>query len=251
MELVEILNEGLRRSYRLIITATEMGEQVDRKLDELQPEARKRGFRQGKVPKELLKAQYSDALWREVVRESLAIQINGHLQESGDRPVSEPLVDKAGDLSEDGGFQCEFSYEIRPEIPEFDFAEFAITRPVLANTDEATEIFLRKIALSRAAHEETGAGYAARDGDKLCADISGLCDGKPYEGGENENVELIVNSEAANKSFPALAAGATVGQVLEDHTASSGQRTAWRGRRRDCCPVGDCDFNRKGHPAGS
>ena len=215
MELVEILNEGLRRSYRLTISGTEIGERVDQKVDELRPEAQKRGFRPGRVPKHLLKAQYSDVLRTEVVRESLESRLESHLEESGDRLVSQPQVDPAGEPPEDGGFQCDITYEIRPAIPELDFTEFQIARPVLSNVDAPAEKFLRKMALSNATHEAAGDGYAASDGDKVWADISGLCDGKPYEGSESEDVELIANTDAPEKSFQALVAGGTVGQVLK------------------------------------
>ncbi len=215
MEFVEILNEGLKRGYRLSISGTEVSERVDRKLDELRPNAQRRGFRPGKVPINLLKAQYGEELRNEVVGESVKTRLDSHLEECGDKLVTQPVIDTADKPQDDGGFQCEITYELRPTIPELNFIEFEFAKPVLDSLDAATEGYLEKIALSRATHEAAGEGYAACDGDKVWADISGLCDGEPYEGGESEYVDFIVDSNAGEKQFQALAVGATVGQVLK------------------------------------
>ena len=50
MQVTETLNEGLKRAYSIVVTASELNETVDEKLREAQPEVELKGFRKGKVP---------------------------------------------------------------------------------------------------------------------------------------------------------------------------------------------------------
>jgi len=54
MQVTETLNEGLKRGYQIVVTATELEDKVNEKLVEAQPEIEMKGFRKGKVPMPLL-----------------------------------------------------------------------------------------------------------------------------------------------------------------------------------------------------
>src|SRR3546814_18412193 len=53
MKTVETLNEGLKREYRLTITATDIDARVDDEVKSVAPTVRMPGFRPGKVPPNL------------------------------------------------------------------------------------------------------------------------------------------------------------------------------------------------------
>ena len=55
MQVTETLNEGLKRGYKIVVTAAELDEKVMDKLKEAQPNVELKGFRKGKVPLPLLK----------------------------------------------------------------------------------------------------------------------------------------------------------------------------------------------------
>ena len=58
MNVTETANEGLSRSWRVVVPATEIGANVDRRLTELSKTMKMPGFRPGKIPMALLKKRY-------------------------------------------------------------------------------------------------------------------------------------------------------------------------------------------------
>jgi FKBP-type peptidyl-prolyl cis-trans isomerase (trigger factor) len=50
MQTVETLNEGLKRAYRITISAKDIDARVDGELKKVAPQIRMPGFRPGKVP---------------------------------------------------------------------------------------------------------------------------------------------------------------------------------------------------------
>src|SRR3546814_17754551 len=57
MKTVETLNEGLKREYRLTITAKDIDARVDDEVKAIAPTVRMPGFRPGKVPPNLIRSE--------------------------------------------------------------------------------------------------------------------------------------------------------------------------------------------------
>ena len=92
MQVTETLNEGLKRGYAIAITAAELDEKVEQKLKEAQPEVEMKGFRKGKVPMALLRKQFGQRVMGEAMQESIDGAMSKHLEETGDRPATQPQM---------------------------------------------------------------------------------------------------------------------------------------------------------------
>ena len=62
MQTVETLNEGLKRAYRITISAKDIDARVDQELKSIAPQVRMPGFRPGKVPANLVRKMHGAAL---------------------------------------------------------------------------------------------------------------------------------------------------------------------------------------------
>ncbi|MEL6690165.1 MAG: trigger factor family protein, partial [Pseudomonadota bacterium] len=71
MQVTETINEGLKRGYKIALSAGELEEKVTEKLKEAQPEVEMKGFRKGKVPLALLKKQFGDRVLGEALQETI------------------------------------------------------------------------------------------------------------------------------------------------------------------------------------
>ena len=78
MQVTETLNEGLKRAYRLMLTAQELDDKVNEKLLEAQPEVEMKGFRKGKVPMALLRKQFGQRLLGDAMQEAVDGAMQGH-----------------------------------------------------------------------------------------------------------------------------------------------------------------------------
>ncbi|NND21347.1 MAG: trigger factor, partial [Silicimonas sp.] len=97
MQVTETQNEGLKRGYKLIVTAQELDAKVNEKLAEAAPEIEMKGFRKGRVPMALLKKQFGPRLLGEAMQESVDGAMSKHFEDSGDRPAMQPKVEMTND----------------------------------------------------------------------------------------------------------------------------------------------------------
>jgi trigger factor len=142
MQITETLNEGLKRAYQITITGDDLETRVSEKLEEARPEIEMKGFRKGKVPMALLKKQFGPRLMGEAMQEAVDGAMQGHLDETGDRPAMQPEVKMVNDDWKEGDdVVVSMSYEKLPEIPEIDYKSIKLERltvaPADADIDEA------------------------------------------------------------------------------------------------------------------
>ncbi|MEM1388953.1 MAG: trigger factor [Pseudomonadota bacterium] len=213
MQVTETLNEGLKRSYAITLTAAELDEKVDAKLAEAQPEVQMKGFRKGKVPMALLKKQFGPQVLGEAMQEAIDGAMAKHFEDSGDRPAMQPNVEmtnqewKAGD-----DVEVAMSYEKLPEIPEFDAGSVSLERLVVEPEESAVTEALDSLAASAQSFADREDGAPAEDGDQVVIDFAGTVDGEPFDGGSAEDYPLTLGSNSFIPGFEPQLVGVKPGE---------------------------------------
>lgn len=211
MQINETLAEGLKREYQIIITGSDLEARVTEKLVEAQPEVAMKGFRKGKVPMALLKKQFGPRLLGEAMQEAVDGAMQGHLDESGDRPAVQPEVKMTNeDWKEGDDVVVAMSYEKLPEIPEIDYKALKLEKLVAKPGDDEIDEALKNLAES-AQNFATKKGKAA-DGDQVVIDFVGKLDGEAFEGGSAEDYPLVVGSNSFIPGFEEQLVGAKAGE---------------------------------------
>lgn len=213
MQVTETLNEGLKRAYKLMLTAQELDDKVNEKLAEAKPEIEMKGFRKGKVPMPLLKKQFGERLMGEAMQETIDGAMNKHFEESGDRPALQPEVKMTNeDWKEGDDVHVELSYEKLPEIPEVDLASVSLERMVAKADDAAVDEALNSLAESAQDFKAREEGAAAQDGDQVVFDFVGKVDGEAFEGGAAEDYPLVLGSGQFIPGFEEQLTGVKAGE---------------------------------------
>ncbi|MCR9125092.1 MAG: trigger factor [Rhodobacteraceae bacterium] len=212
MQVTETLNEGLKRSYAITVTAAELDEKVNEKLREAQPEVEMKGFRKGKVPMPLLKKQFGQRLMGEVMQESIDGAMSQHFEASGDRPAMQPEVKMTNDDWKPGeDVQVEMTYEALPEIPELDLGGIALEKMVVKAGEAEIDEALANLAETAQDFRAREDGAAAQDGDQVVMDFVGKVDGEAFEGGAAEDYPLVLGSNSFIPGFEEQLVGVTAG----------------------------------------
>ncbi|MFP4238721.1 MAG: trigger factor [Rhodosalinus sp.] len=216
MQVTETLNEGLKRSYEITVTAAELDEKVNEKLAEAQPEIEMKGFRKGKVPMALLKKQFGERLLGEAVQESVDNAMSEHFEQTGDRPAMQPEVKMKGeDWKAGDDVQVELTYEALPEVPEVDLSSISLERMVVKADEAAVDEALQSLAENAQDFEDREEGAEAQDGDQVVIDFVGKLDGEPFEGGAAEDYPLTLGSESFIPGFEEQLKGVRAGDEKE------------------------------------
>ena len=203
MQVTEILNEGLKRAYNILLTANQLEESVQGKLIEAQPTFEMKGFRKGKVPMSLLKKQFGQQIMGEVMQESIDNAMKEHFVNTGDRPAQQPSMEmKEGDSWKQGDdVEVSISYERLPDIPEVDFKKIKLKRMVVEVDDKAIKEGLENLAKNAQNFEDRKKGSKSKDGDQVNINFLGKIDGEAFEGGAGEDYPLVLGSNSFIPGF--------------------------------------------------
>jgi trigger factor len=129
MQVTEVLSDGLKREYKVVVDANELDRDLDKKLKELAGRATIRGFRPGKVPPSHMRRVYGKSVMVDVVQQTIDDTSKKLVEERKLKPAYQPEVKLPEDREEvekimDGKSDLSFSvaFEI---IPAFELQDFA------------------------------------------------------------------------------------------------------------------------------
>ncbi|MGI3210547.1 trigger factor [Roseovarius tibetensis] len=212
MQVTETLNEGLKREYKLVLSAQDLDDKVTEKLKEAQPEVELKGFRKGKVPLPLLKKQFGQRVLGEAMQESVDEAMKTHFEEQGVRPAAEPNVKMANDDWKEGDdVEIDLSYEALPDIPDVDLGSLKLERLVVKPDETAVDEALKSLADNAKDFEDKDDTAPAEDGDQVVIDFVGRVDGEAFEGGSAEDYPLTLGSDSFIPGFEEQLVGVKVG----------------------------------------
>ncbi|MDJ0627170.1 MAG: trigger factor [Rhodobacter sp.] len=216
MQVTETLNEGLKRSYNIMLTADELDAKVNAKLEEARPEVQMKGFRKGKVPMALLKKQFGQRVLGEAMQEAIDGAMSQHFEDTGDRPAVQPEVKMTKeDWKEGDDVEVAMSYEALPEIPEVDMKGLSLEKLVVKADDAAVDEALASLAESAQNFEDRKKGAKAKDGDQVMIDFVGSVGGEEFEGGSAEDYALVLGSSSFIPGFEEQLVGAKAGDAVD------------------------------------
>lgn len=214
MQVKETQNEGLKRGYQFTLPAADLAATVDAKLKEAQPEVEMKGFRKGKVPMAMLKKQFGPRILGDAMQEAIDGALKKHLDESGDRPATQPKVEmQNGETWKEGDdVVVNVSYEALPAIPEVDLSGLTLEKLTVPAEETAINEALENLAKSAQSFEDRDEGSAAENGDQVVIDFKGFVDGEAFEGGEAQDYPLVLGSNSFIPGFEDQLVGAKAGE---------------------------------------
>ncbi len=189
MNVTETANEGLSRSWRVVVPATEIGANVDRRLTELSKTMKMPGFRPGKIPMALLKKRYGQSVMGEVLEKTVQDSSNKLLQDNDVRPALEPKIEVVS-FAEGTDLEYTMAVETLPEIEPADLTGLSLERLVSPVDDKAIDEALERIANSNKQFEPVKKARAAKKGDQLSIDFTGTVDGEARPGMDGQDYPL-------------------------------------------------------------
>ena len=213
MQVTETLNDGLKRGYEIVVTASELDAKVNEKLVEAQPEIEMKGFRKGKVPMAMLKKQFGQRLLGEAMQESIDGAMAEHFEKSGDRPAMQPKVEMIDgeNWKEGDDVKISMSYEALPAIPEADMSGIELERMVVKADDAAIDEALNSLAETAQDFASRRKGSKAKEGDQVVLDFVGKVDGEAFDGGAAEDYPLVLGSNSFIPGFEDKLVGVKAG----------------------------------------
>jgi trigger factor len=195
MQVTETNTEGLKRAFKIVISASDIDDKIEYRLQELSTRINVPGFRPGKAPMAVLKQRFGGSVRDEVLQQAVKDASQQAIDERGLRPATTPSVEI---VSQDEGKDLEYTIdlEVLPDIQPMDFGKIEVERLKVKVSDNEVEQALEQIASGRKQTQPLEKERKAKSGDVLVLDFAGTVDGEALPGmaGEDHHLELGSNS---------------------------------------------------------
>ena len=219
MDVTETNAEGLSRTFKVTVPASELVAKLDSRIEEIRPQMNLKGFRPGKVPKAHVKKMFGKSIMSELI-EGLVAETNQKALEDADvRPASQPDVQMDGDIEPVLEGKADLAYSLNVDVmPDFEPADvkvLKIERPVTPVADADVDEALQKLADQNQQYKPRGKTAKAKDGDAVVIDFVGKIDGEPFDGGAAEEQTLVIGSGRFIPGFEEQLIGVKTGDETE------------------------------------
>lgn len=211
----ETLNEGLRRAYRLSISAADIDARIDAEVRQVAPGIRMPGFRPGKVPANLVRKMHGPALAQDALNKAIDQGVRDLVNEHKLRPAVQPSVALADGYAPGKDAEVTVELEVLPVIENVSIEGLTLERLTVEADEAAVDTAMQGIAGQMKRFADAPEGTAAAMGDQLVIDFDGSIDGVPFEGGKGEDMAVELGSGQLIPGFEDQLVGAKVGDARE------------------------------------
>ncbi len=194
MQIVEKLNEGLKRAYDIKISAKDIETRVDNEVKKLAPQVNMPGFRKGKVPVNLVRKMHNDALMQDALSSTVQESVEKTIADNKLRPAMQPSVTLADGYEAGKDAAVTVELEILPEVPTPSVDDIKLERLQVEADKKTVDESLQKFAESQKQFETAAKSHKAKIGDQCLIDFEGKVDGVPFEGGKGEGMAIELGS---------------------------------------------------------
>lgn len=183
----------IKKKISIEIPEDQVGQEVDSFYKELGRTAKIKGFRPGKVPRNILERYFKDYVKAEVVRKLIEESYPKALSETHLEPVSPPVVDP-GEFVEGKPFQYSAVIEVKPEIKLEGYAGLKIEGKREEVKDEEVEARLKALQNLHSNLRTISEARTIQAGDYVILNYEASLGGKSLEGGKAIDFTVEVGS---------------------------------------------------------
>lgn len=194
MQIVETLNEGLKRGYTITISAGDIDTRVDAEVKKLAPQVKMPGFRPGKVPANLIRKMHGEALAQDALNAAVRESVDQTIAEKQLRPAIQPSVSLEDGYENGKDAVINIALEVLPDIPVPNIDGLTLERLSVEPGEDAINAAVARLAESQQSFESAAKTYKAKSGDQVIIDFEGKVDGVPFDGGKGEGMAVTIGS---------------------------------------------------------
>lgn len=196
---VSVENTGsLSRRMTVAVPAERFEQAFTSRLERLSKQVKVPGFRPGKVPMKVIEARYGGRVMEEVAGELIQATFREAVGQEGLKPVVTPAIEHQP-IERGKDFAYTARFEVYPEIPKLDLAGHVIERPRGEITSDDVDRSVESLRQQRVVWQPVE--REARQGDRLTISFKGTVDGQPFEGGEANDLHLVLGSGRLIEGF--------------------------------------------------
>ena len=192
--------KGLNKDLKVLIDKETMNSYMDKKYEEIKSTVNLKGFRPGKVPREILKRQFGKAVFGEVLDKVLKETSAKALEENKIKPAGQPKLDLKT-YGEDKELEYVLSITELPKVDIKSLENIKFDQYSVKIDESETDKRIKDIAKNQPSFKDVLPETKAKKGDLVSLDYKATVDGKEFKGGEGKNTQLTLGKDLFLKGF--------------------------------------------------
>ena len=192
--------KGLNKDVKVFIDKETMSSYMDEKYEEIKSTVNLKGFRPGKVPKEILKRQFGKAVFSEVLDKVLKDTSTKALEENKIKPAGQPKLDLKT-YGEDKELEYILSVTELPKIDIKSITDIKFDQYTVKIDASEADKRIKEIAKNQPNFKEATADTKAKEGDLVVLDYNATVEGNSFKGSEGKNTQLTLGKDLFLKGF--------------------------------------------------
>ena len=192
--------KGLNKDLKVFVDKKTMSTYMDEKYEEIKGTVNLKGFRPGKVPKEILKRQFGKAVFGEVLDKVIKETSTKALEENKIKPAGQPKLDLKT-YGEDKELEYIISVTELPKVETKSIENIKFNEYKVKIDEKETDKRIDEIAKNQPNFKESSQDSKAKEGDLVIFDYKATVDDKPFKGDEGKNTQLTLGKDLFLKGF--------------------------------------------------
>ena len=192
--------KGLNKDVKVFVDKKTMNNYMDAKYEEIKGTVNLKGFRPGKVPREVLKRQFGKAIFGEVLDKVLKETSTKALSENKIKPAGQPKLDLKT-YGEDKDLEYVLSVTELPKVELKSIENIKFDEYTVKIDQKETDKRISEIAKNQPSFKDAADNVKAKEGDLVVFDYNATVDDKTFKGGEGKNTQLTLGKDLFLKGF--------------------------------------------------
>ena len=192
--------KGLNKDIKVFIDKKTMNTYMDEKYEEIKGTVNIKGFRPGKVPREILKRQFGKAIFGEVLDKVLKDTSTKALAENKIKPAGQPKLDLKI-YGEDKDLEYILSVTELPKVEIKSVENIRFDEYNVKINIKETDKRIKEISKNQNNFKEVSPKHKAIDGNLVVFDYKATIDDKEFTGGVGKNTQLVLGKDLFIKGF--------------------------------------------------
>ncbi len=192
--------KGLNKDLKVFIDKKTMNTYMDDKYEEIKGTVNLKGFRPGKVPREILKRQFGKAVFNEVLDKVIKDTSTKALEENKIKPAGQPKLDLKT-YGEDKDLEYIISVTELPKVEIKSIENIKFDQYSVKIDNSESEKRIKEIAKNQPNFKDASENTKAKEGDLVAFDYTATVDNKTFKGGEGKNTQLTLGKDLFLKGF--------------------------------------------------
>ena len=192
--------KGLNKILKVFIDKKTISTYMDEKYEEIKKTAVLKGFRPGKVPKEILSRQFGKAIFGEVLDKVLKDTSTKAIKENQIKPAGQPKIDLKT-YGENKDLEYTISVTELPNVEIKSIENIKYDEYHVKIDPLETDKRIKEISKNQNNFKEVDKDIRSSEGNLVVFDYKATIDGKEFTGGEGKNTQLVLGKDLFIKGF--------------------------------------------------